>query len=362
MDQIKSICTSVFALALLSGVAGETINWRMNPGQQFEAKTTIQESIRDLRTVTVKPETTASMTIEQDVAASRKSTLENLEGIPSFPDRAISVGDTWNEAATATYDLKKFGIDEPLKISVDVRFKLLGTTLVNDLPYYRISAEWFPFRILDAKTAKRSGIARISGHSSMDILWDNRSGGPKKIDLSEETQFRFSENSQIILQRRTVQDFKTVAEILREKAIKQISEQIKAQAVEHVEVKQSDEGIVLSVENIQFDAESATLSSTEKAKIDRIGKLLAPFANRKISVVGHAASTPDSTEEELVRLSAERAQAVANYLAEKNFKPSDMIVASGMGGSKPLASNDTAEGRSKNRRVEIVILDEEAQQ
>jgi len=47
---------------------------------------------------------------------------------------------------------------------------------------------------------------------------------------------------------------------------------------------------------------------------------------------------------------------------QSGIKTADQVIASGMGGSKPLASNDTSEGRSKNRRVEITILDEEVQQ
>ena len=117
----------------------------------------------------------------------------------------------------------------------------------------------------------------------------------------------------------------------------------------------------LSIENIQFEAESAVLVDAEKKKISNIGKMLASLKGRKLSVIGHAANIAGSDETELVDLSTKRAQSVADYLVQTGID-SGTIVASGIGGSKPLASNDTPEGRSKNRRVEIVIMDEEVKE
>ena len=196
----------------------------------------------------------------------------------------------------------------------------------------------------------------------MDLYWDNKSGCPKQFSLTEENQYRFAEQTALLTKRETSNEFKTVTDIVREQVLKQLNDQIKSQKVQNVEVKQTDEGIMLSIENIQFDAESSVLAESEKAKLKGIGALLSALKNRKLSIVGHAANTAGSDETELVSLSTARARAVADFLVQSGIKTADQVMASGMGGSKPLATNDTSEGRSKNRRVEITILDEEVQQ
>lgn len=120
--------------------------------------------------------------------------------------------------------------------------------------------------------------------------------------------------------------------------------------------------VKVSVENIQFEPDSAVLVEAERNKLSGIGKVLSALGERKLSIVGHAAAVPGSTEEELRELSSARAASVASYLVDSGFRTASSVVSNGVGGSKPLDSNETAEGRRKNRRVEIIILDEENNQ
>lgn len=358
----KSTGTAFLFFFLLVSAQAEVLTWRANAGQEFAAKITTKESIIGLDLVTVKPTEITDTTINQEEAARSKSTLDNLQGIPSFPRSAVEQGSVWSDRAQVRFDLREFGLDEPLVLDVDVTYTILEKTEIESRSYYRIKAEWFPFWIPEAKISKKTGLARISGHSTMDFYWDDKSGCPKRNALLEETQYRFNEKTQLLVKRETTQEFKTVTDIVRERVLKQLTEQIKTQKVENVEVKQSDEGIVLSIDNIQFEAESAVLIDSEKAKLTNVGSLLSSLTDRKLNVVGHAANIAGSNEDELLKLSTDRAQSVADFMVQSGIKSVDMIVATGMGGSMPLASNDTPEGRSKNRRVEIVIMDEEIQE
>lgn len=103
-----------------------------------------------------------------------------------------------------------------------------------------------------------------------------------------------------------------------------------------------------------FDFDSSTLSADAKAVIDeRIATLKGSAKLTSImKVIGHTDST--GPEAYNMKLSQARAQAVADYIAENSYrvKADDMEVV-GMGESAPIASNDTKEGRQKNRRVEI---------
>lgn len=355
---ILSISLAVFLIAL---PGAETLKWRAYAGQKYEEKVTVKESVTGLDSITEKPVKTTEAYPLQEEAAKNRSTIPYLHGIPSFPRSAVLPGDSWKAAASMTLNLSAFGIDEPVSVEFEVQYSLIEIKEIDSRAYYHIRAKWYPLWIPDAKAAKVSGIERIAGYSSMDLLWDNRAGSPKQSTVTEETQYRFSEKSSLLHTKNTKEDFTTVTDIVRDKMIKDLNRQIASQKVANVEVKQTEEGVVLSIENIQFEAESAALSDAEKTKLTGIGKLLVAVANRKLSVIGHAANTPGSDEKDLLRLSAERAQSVADYLVQSGLRSEDTIVASGMGGTKPLGNNDTPEGRSKNRRVEIIIMDEEAE-
>jgi Outer membrane protein and related peptidoglycan-associated (lipo)proteins len=362
MNLKKSTGLAVLAFFLLFDATSEVLTWRANAGQQYGTKTTIKETVTALDSITSKPVLITEDAPMQEVAAENKSTIPHLHGIPSFPRNAINPGDVWTEKASISYDLSGFGLPDSLTVEMPVHYTFLEMSEIDSRSYYHIRAEWYPFFIMKGPEAKRSGIIRLSGASSMDLFWDNKSGSPKRSNLTEELQFRFDGNRSLLHTTETTEEFKTVTDIVRERVIKQLTEQIATQQVANVEVKQSEEGIVLSIDNIQFEAESAVLADTEKAKLTNVGKLLASLTDRKLSVIGHAANPAGSDEAELQALSQTRAEAVAAFMVESGIKTADMIVATGMGGSKPLASNDTPEGRSKNRRVEIVIMDKEVQE
>jgi len=357
----KGIGFSFLIFFLVLSSQAEVLTWRASADQQFEAKETVKESVTGLDSITAKPTLITTTTISQQEAAKNKSTISYINGIPSFPKNGVDVRSTWKEKATIDYNLKTFGISSTVPVTVDVTYTIIELTEIDSRSYYHIKAEWYPFWMPEQKITKDSGISRIIGHSVMDLYWDNKSGCPKQFDLTEENQYRFSENTALMTKRETSEEFKTVTDIVRERVVKQLNDQIKAQKVQNVEVKQTDEGIMLSIENIQFDAESSVLSDAEKAKLKGVGALLSALTNRKLSIVGHAANLAGSDENELVTLSTARAQSVKDFLVQSGIKTADQVIASGMGGSKPLASNDTPEGRTKNRRVEITILDEEVQ-
>lgn len=355
---IKSTVIALMALVATGGLYAETLTWRAVAGQQYETKMAVKESVTGPDSVTAKPPKSTSATLSQEDAAARQSTIPWLESVPSFPHTPVENGSSWKANATVIYDLSAFGYGDPVKVTVPVTYTLVGLSESENRTYFHIKAEWYPLSVLPNAVAKRTGVARLSGHSTLDLFWDNRSGSPKKSALTEEIQYRFTNASSLLVTRETNEDIKTVTDIVRERDIKQLSSQIQSKKVANVEVKQVEEGIILSIENIQFEAESAVLTDSEKAKLTNIGTMLASLKNRKISIIGHAANPAGSDEKELLALSADRAKSVADFLVASGFRTKDSIVTRGMGGAKPIASNDTAEGRSKNRRVEIVIGDE----
>ncbi|MDR2702408.1 MAG: OmpA family protein [Spirochaetaceae bacterium] len=108
-------------------------------------------------------------------------------------------------------------------------------------------------------------------------------------------------------------------------------------------------------ENIQFEPESAVLRASEKAKLDKAAEILSKYPDKKIQIGGHTALA--GTPAGRIRVSRERAQAVANYLLSINALTSDQIVIQEFGAEQPVGDNKTTAGMRLNRRVEITILD-----
>ena len=360
MTHKKSTGACVFAFFVLLGAHAEILTWRAHAGQQYETRLTQKETVTGLDSITAKPTLITTNAVYQEEAAVNKSTIPYLRNLPAFPRSSIEPGATWTATASVSYDLSAFGLDEPYSVEVPVTYTCLDMTVIDSRSYYHITASWYPFKVIDKKTAKRSGIARISGVSTIDLLWDNKSGSPKKYALAEQIQYRFTDDTSLLVARETSEDFKTVTDIVRERTLKKLNEEIAVAKVANVEVKQTDAGIVLSIENIQFDPDSAVLVDAEKKKLTSVGAVLATLSGRKLAVIGHAANTGNDDPAGLLTLSAARAQSVADFLVATGIKKQDEIVASGMGDTKPLVPNDTPDGRTKNRRVEIVIMDEEA--
>ena len=107
------------------------------------------------------------------------------------------------------------------------------------------------------------------------------------------------------------------------------------------------------IDNILFEIDKSDLSSAAQEELDGVGKFLKGQPEAFAALFGY---TDDTGKAEYnVELSRRRAEAVADYL-QKNYElGSDRVVANWYGAENPIASNDTAEGRAQNRRVEISI-------
>ncbi|MGB9596816.1 MAG: OmpA family protein [Candidatus Poribacteria bacterium] len=101
-----------------------------------------------------------------------------------------------------------------------------------------------------------------------------------------------------------------------------------------------------------FDFDKASLKEDTRINLDKLAEILKKYPDTNIIIAGHTDSTGDSNYN--MELSKKRANAVADYLASKDVNRSRMTV-NWYGETKPIASNDTKEGRAQNRRVEISI-------
>jgi len=108
---------------------------------------------------------------------------------------------------------------------------------------------------------------------------------------------------------------------------------------------------------ILFDSGKATLKKATSRELDHIHSVLRDkYSGKQIDVVGHTDTDPikKSKWKDNWELSAQRALSVLRYLVKRGILE-DKIQAVGCGQSQPIASNSTASGKARNRRVEIVV-------
>jgi outer membrane protein OmpA-like peptidoglycan-associated protein len=121
-----------------------------------------------------------------------------------------------------------------------------------------------------------------------------------------------------------------------------------------LELDSSPEGMVLRVKDLRFIADSDAILPSELWRLDAIASALKTLPNRSFLVAGHSAAVGKAAGE--LELSIERAKRVTEELVARGIVASRLLYR-GFGSARPLASNDSEEGRAKNRRVEITILD-----
>ena len=134
----------------------------------------------------------------------------------------------------------------------------------------------------------------------------------------------------------------------------QIREIDEATAGSGIDVSQTPDGnaILVNLPDLTFATDSAQISPSLRAGLDEVAASLIKYPNSLIDVMGHTDSV--GREDYNLGLSERRAEAVASYLSQRGV-PRSRIQTIGYGEQYPIASNETADGRAQNRRVEIKI-------
>ncbi|HVL42583.1 MAG TPA: OmpA family protein [Brevundimonas sp.] len=116
--------------------------------------------------------------------------------------------------------------------------------------------------------------------------------------------------------------------------------------------RQGDNLVLRMPSDVTFASNQSTINPRFNATLDDVAAVLNRYDQSIIDVVGHADS--DGADDYNLNLSRQRASSVAQALVSRNVL-ADRLYVDGRGESAPIASNDTAEGKAQNRRVEILI-------
>jgi outer membrane protein OmpA-like peptidoglycan-associated protein len=114
-------------------------------------------------------------------------------------------------------------------------------------------------------------------------------------------------------------------------------------------------GLIVSLSDVLFDTGKSTLRPEAREKLAKISGIVLAYPDLRLAIEGNTDSVGSDAMNQA--LSEQRAGSVRDYLAKENI-PGASMTSQGFGKTQPVASNDTAEGRQQNRRVELVVSGE----
>ena len=289
------------------------------------------------------------------VTIDKKYYMPVVRDVPVFPGRDIKVGETWSHEGHEVHDFRdSFGIRDPYYIPFVANYVFLGDRVWKGKTYPAFSVN---YRIQAAPKAVPGRIwpKRIQGVSDQTIYWDSNMG--QAVAYNEEFQYIFEFSDGRKVEYRGVAEAEVIESVQmdKEKIAEEIANDISRLDIPDVSVRVVDEGITISLDDIQFHADTAIMLPGEREKLDKIAGILRHYQDRDILVGGHTALAGTAAGRN--KLSTERAAVVADYLIQQKARTPERVTVRGYGADRPLADNRTEEGKRKNRRVEITILE-----
>jgi outer membrane protein OmpA-like peptidoglycan-associated protein len=285
----------------------------------------------------------------------KKYYMPVVRDVPVFPGKDIKVGETWTYEGHEMHDFRdSFGIEEPYHIPFTANYKYLGEREWKGKSYPAFSVN---YQVLLQPRAVRGKIwpRRIQGESEQIVYWDSGQGQPVAYNETFSYTFELSNGSKIEYRGSAEAEIIESERMDKEKITEEIADEIDRLGITDVSVRAVDEGITITLDFIQFQADTAIMLPGEREKLDQIVDILKRYPDRDILVGGHTALAGNAAGRQ--KLSAERAAVIADYVISKEARTPDRVVVRGFGAEKPVADNKTEEGRHKNRRVEITILE-----
>ncbi len=282
--------------------------------------------------------------------------MPTVRDVPVFPDKMLLPGDKWTEKGHEAHDLKEtFGMEKPYLVPFNAEYTYLGTDKKTGLHKINVKYVMFMQTPPNSRPSLEEYPDATQGFSDEIIWWDNEKGA---ID-------HYTENFRILIETNLGNIFeftgKAHAEITdfervnTKENLESMKSMVEKMNLQNVTVLPSEKGLTISLEDIKFMPDSANLLQSEIEKIKSIARILKSYPENDILVSGHTALAGSEGMRKI--LSEERAATVAEYLISLGVRDKYHIFTQGFGAEKPAASNDTEEGRAKNRRVEITILD-----
>jgi outer membrane protein OmpA-like peptidoglycan-associated protein len=301
-----------------------------------------------------------------------------VRNVPLFPRSDVVVGGTWEAEGHEVQDLRQtFGVQRPFKVPFTAHYTYRGTTqeggkllhiidvtytLAYNSPALKTITVPPPSAINPTYVAPVIDVPQhTSGEVIQTIYWDNEKGGFQSyeedftivIDTASGGHYAFTGHAEAL-----VTDYRRGPDWIassHEDVKETLGDDLRDSGLENVTMRDDERGLTLTLENINFEANSPLLDASARATLEKIVTLLRTHPDRDLLISGHTSKIGRTTAQQ--SLSEERARAVADYLLDAGIREKGHIFTRGFGGTQSIAPNNTEAGRAKNRRVEITLLE-----
>lgn len=211
------------------------------------------------------------------------------------------------------------------------------------------------------KLKKTSPSIEIARDSILKALKPSPGGGEGLLNQGESILNSGADQSSIAIITPLAEAYRAIEETKNFNDSKDsLEKEIKTDGIEGIDIKINERGlIIIFVDTLLFNSGSTQIKPTSLKTLDKVGYLIkTKFSENLIKVEGHSDSLPINSGiyPSNWELSSVRASSVLRYLLINYNLNNQNFSAIGYADSHPKASNNTEEGRNKNRRVEIVIL------
>lgn len=272
-----------------------------------------------------------------------------FRSFPSFPQKEINIGESWEAEAERTVDPLNKGIFT--KMPMYIKYTYLRDEIYHEEEVFLLSAKWATRYGTGTKFYDPDGdnqLLSASGNHSATMYISKKTGNAIVVRDSVEEMFTYSDGNKITF-KGTISLFTEYPPTINsDEIIPLVTE------VEGVNVEKTNAGLKLTLSDLKFKPNSSELLDGEKIRLLQIAEVLKKVPKSQFLVEGHTASTGNPNGE--MNLSIERAHAIVNELVKLGINP-ESFICKGSGSLKPIADNSTPEGKAKNRRVEITILE-----
>jgi len=313
-------------------------------------------------------------------AGGRFPTIRNF---PALPAGKLAAGMRWQAFAERILDPDFSGRITAVKVLVDYRYEGGGT--YKGFEGDKITAKYAVRYRKDHDDGGDPALVEVTGTHDVSVFLPASAGGPRLFSETFKEIYRYEGGRQTSLEGTVLTFFEGVAPLDRPRMMEDLKSRLVSPGagprttepggtkpassafplatdfpksgggLPDIDVAERPEGLALTINNLRFEADRAKLLASETGRLELLGRALAKIPDRTFLVVGHTADI--GRPEGQMTLSIERAKAIADALVLRGIPPS-RVIHEGRGGLEPVAPNDDEEGRAKNRRVEIIILED----
>lgn len=284
--------------------------------------------------------------------------MPNVRSIPTFPDKAVRLDEKWVAKASLLLIFQNYLI--PMEFPVSYSYR--GKKVLPREAYLLLQKNKSEFPMIHSHLQfkhpiqnRKSPVKLIESVEDKIIFLDEKRGIPVYDYGKSQYLFHLSKIDKILYDYTIYTWYNKVPSIRgkKDQIVNKLNKELDKQP--GIKVEKHRQGVRISLDAILFAHDSANLTDKAKETVKKIASSLQQYPHREIRIFGHTDNIGDKQYNR--QLSEQRAIAVWKELIHHNINKSRLSYR-GFGESSPLASNETKEGRAKNRRVEIYLITE----